>query len=128
MAEGSTATATATTGPGFVSEVMSFVSAICYHFYGLKRMSKVTVIVGFFTVRAITNYIFPVPQKIRPRRLLADDPKKAVYKPKTIYLHILPRGLVNNIPNLTPFVLKVETWLRLHGIEYEVREAKIQES
>ncbi len=42
------------------------------------------------------------------------------YKENVVYLHMFPRSITKQVPNLSPFGLKVEMWLRMHGIEYEV--------
>lgn len=45
---------------------------------------------------------------------------KADYEKDVVYLYQFSR--TKNIPSPSPFCLKVETWLRLAGIKYEVSE------
>ncbi|KAK3096269.1 hypothetical protein FSP39_025147 [Pinctada imbricata] len=37
-----------------------------------------------------------------------------------VYLHVFPRQLTKCIPNLSPFAMKLETWLIIHDIKYEL--------
>jgi len=45
---------------------------------------------------------------------------KANYEEDTVYLYCTPRSSL--LPSLSPFCLKVESWLRLAGLKYEVVE------
>lgn len=45
--------------------------------------------------------------------------KKVNYEKDVVYLYQFPRTSV--IPSISPYCLKVETWLRLAGLKYEVR-------
>ena len=42
------------------------------------------------------------------------------YEKDKIYLHMFPRKTAPGTLNLSPYALKVETWLRLRKIKYEV--------
>lgn len=46
-------------------------------------------------------------------------PYKTDYKPGVVYVYQFPRTAV--IPSYSPFALKLETWLRMANIVYEVR-------
>ena len=46
--------------------------------------------------------------------------KPNVLNPDIFYLYIFPRNVHAYIPNMSPFGVKVETWLRLHNVSYEV--------
>ena len=46
--------------------------------------------------------------------------KADILKPDTFYLYIFPRKFHAYIPNMSPFGMKVETWLRLNNVKYEV--------
>lgn len=43
--------------------------------------------------------------------------KRSLYPKDTVILHQLPRGL--RAPSVSPFALKLETWLRMAGIKYQ---------
>ena len=42
------------------------------------------------------------------------------YEPGVLYFHTFPRSTTRQLLNLSPFGIKVETWLRLHKIPHEV--------
>lgn len=46
-------------------------------------------------------------------------PLKTDFKKDVVYVYQFPRSLV--IPSLSPYCLKLETWLRLADINYEVK-------
>ncbi|KAL1116978.1 hypothetical protein AAG570_004306 [Ranatra chinensis] len=50
-------------------------------------------------------------------------PRKANYEKDVVYLFQFSRTPV--VPSMSPFCLKVETWLRLAGLKYEVRNCTI---
>ena len=45
---------------------------------------------------------------------------KPDYKNDVVYLHVLPRSYAGSIANISPFALKVETWLRITNIPFQV--------
>ncbi|XP_069128067.1 failed axon connections homolog [Argopecten irradians] len=47
--------------------------------------------------------------------------KSKIYPPNTIVLHQIGRG--PNVPSLTPFAIKLETYFRMEGIPYEVEHS-----
>jgi len=42
------------------------------------------------------------------------------YERDLVYLHQFPRCIAKQVPNMSPFALKLETWLRLRKIKYKV--------
>ncbi|KAI0235409.1 Failed axon connections protein [Lamellibrachia satsuma] len=44
------------------------------------------------------------------------------YEKDLIYLHTFPRACCKQVPNLSPYAIKLETWLRLHKLKYKVVE------
>ena len=58
----------------------------------------------------------PVLRVEKPPKLTV---KKADFAKDVVYLYQFSR--TKNIPSPSPFCLKVETWLRMAGIKYEVR-------
>lgn len=73
-------------------------------------------VIGVVTVGAsshfLVGYIFKKSRK---------SPYKTDYRPNVVYLYQFPRAKV--IPNVSPFALKLETWLRMAGIIYEVKDS-----
>ena len=43
------------------------------------------------------------------------------YEKDVVYLHQFPRWIAKQVPNMSPFALKLETWLRFQKIKYKVR-------
>ena len=37
-----------------------------------------------------------------------------------VYLNVFPRNFAKHVPNIGQFVVKMETWMRLNNIKYEV--------
>ena len=44
------------------------------------------------------------------------------YEKDLIYLHTFPRACGKQVPNISPYAIKLETWLRLRKLKYKVRE------
>lgn len=44
------------------------------------------------------------------------------YEKDLVYLHQFPRANAKQVPNLSPFAIKLETWLRLQKLKYKVVE------
>ena len=45
--------------------------------------------------------------------------------PETLYLYMFPRNIHTHIPNMSPFAMKIETWLRMENVEYQVRALQL---
>ena len=58
--------------------------------------------------------------KIDIRDLLFGDRQQREEKPGVVYLHMFPRSVARQVVNLSPFAVKLETWLRLRKLPYEV--------
>lgn len=56
----------------------------------------------------------------RKRRAKYVNPYSVDYEKDMIYLHMFPRKYTKKVPNLSPFAIKIEAWLRLHNIKYKV--------
>lgn len=42
------------------------------------------------------------------------------WKKNVVYLHVFPRKMARGVPNFSPFAVKLETWLRINKIPFEV--------
>ena len=42
------------------------------------------------------------------------------WKKDFVYLHVFPRKMARGVPNFSPFAVKLETWLRINKIPFEV--------
>ena len=42
-----------------------------------------------------------------------------------VYLFAFPRSITKQCPNLSPFAVKLETWMRINKIKYEVSPWKV---
>lgn len=52
---------------------------------------------------------------------LAVDPKwKDEFKKDVVYLHVLPRSRACDVVNVSPFAIKLELWLRMNSIPFQV--------
>ncbi|CAC5377003.1 unnamed protein product [Mytilus coruscus] len=45
---------------------------------------------------------------------------KPEWKQDVVYLHVFPRIMSKGVPNFSPFAVKLETWLRISKIAFEV--------
>ncbi|XP_021372155.1 failed axon connections-like isoform X2 [Mizuhopecten yessoensis] len=45
---------------------------------------------------------------------------KSEWKTDVVYLHVFPRAMAKCVPNISPFAMKLETWLRMNDISYEI--------
>ena len=54
-----------------------------------------------------------------------DSRWKPEYRKDVVYLHVLSRSLAGSIVNLSPFALKLETWLRINKIPFQVSSAAV---
>ena len=53
-----------------------------------------------------------------PKQL--DSKWKQEYRNDVVYLHVISRSMAGSIVNLSPFALKLEAWLRINKIPFEV--------
>lgn len=42
------------------------------------------------------------------------------WKKDVVYLHVFPRNMAKSVPNMSPYAMKLETWLRINNIPYEI--------
>lgn len=42
------------------------------------------------------------------------------WKKNVVYLHVFPRKMARGVPNFSPFAVKLETWLRINKIPFEI--------
>ena len=49
----------------------------------------------------------------------------ANYEQDLVYLHQFPRAGGKQVPNISPYGIKLETWLRLHKLKYKVSRPKL---
>ena len=73
--------------------------------------TALVVIGSLVFVIATTVGLYFLKQNIKRKRRIAAYPKD------TVVLHQFPRGLY--APSASPFVMKLETWLRITGIPYK---------
>ena len=50
-----------------------------------------------------------------------DSRWKPEYKKDIVYLYVWPRSHATNFVNISPFALKLELWLRINDIPFEVK-------
>ena len=62
--------------------------------------------------------------RIYAKKAIFGDPYYSIteYKNDTVYLFTFPRKFTRQLLNLSPYAVKLETWLRLKKIKYEVSE------
>ena len=67
----------------------------------------------------VTLYVLKLcARKIIRKLLIPEGPSE--YKQDIVYLHMFPRRCTKGVVNLSPYAIKLETWLRLNSIPYEV--------
>ena len=49
-----------------------------------------------------------------------DSRWKPEYKQDVVYLFVWPRSYATNFVNISPYALKLELWLRINNIPFEV--------
>ena len=57
---------------------------------------------------------------MREEQKQLDSKWKPEYEKDVVYLHVISRSMAGSIVNLSPFALKLETWLRINKIPFEV--------
>lgn len=67
--------------------------------------------------RLVCHYSFKYITRTCNKRMATWNPE---WKNDVVYLHVRPRNLAKHVPNLSPFAMKVETWLRINNIQHEV--------
>jgi hypothetical protein len=81
------------------------------YFKGLP--SSVTILAQAVAIAGLTYFIYQkISSKIR-------DNKRKAYPKDVVILHQFPRG--PRAPSASPFPIKLETWLRMAGIKYQVK-------
>lgn len=81
-----------------------------------------------FTTWCVTSLIITIPLGLFAyfRHLMRGILKNKTiegatdYERDLVYLHQFPRWIAKQVPNMSPFALKLETWLRLRKIKYKV--------
>ncbi len=57
---------------------------------------------------------------------LADIPPREIKHEKdVVYLYMFPRAIYKGAPNVSPYSVKVETWLRMNNIKYEASASRL---
>ena len=77
----------------------------------------VLTLAAAYGVPKLLRFMF---RKIDVRDLLFGDRQQRDEKPGVVYLHMFPRSVARQVVNLSPFAVKLETWLRLRKLPYEV--------
>lgn len=105
-----------------LTNFVTFVHATIDAFSNLHVINKafLGVLAGYGIIKVLCWFL----QKLLFRTELADDPTKDKYDKNKVYLHIFMRNAVRNVPNPSSYALKLETWLRMAGIEHEVVETR----
>lgn len=49
---------------------------------------------------------------------------KDEYKKDFVYLHVIPRSRARGVVNISPYAIKLELWLRINDIPFEVSDKK----
>lgn len=90
-------------------QMSEYLNALSEQFNSLPNWAKAAI--GAVVV-GVPTYLLLVCNKKR------SSPIKTDFKPGVVYVYQFPRSRV--IPSISPFALKLETWLRLADINYEV--------
>ena len=64
------------------------------------------------SVTALSGLCYYIKVRITRKR------RRALFPKNKVILHQFPRGL--HAPSASPFVMKLETWLRMAGVPYQV--------
>lgn len=79
----------------------------------------IALVAGFLIFTFIDTILIYIASKLV--KIKANRKKKdKVYPKDTIILHQFPRGY--KAPSGSPFVLKLETWIRMAGLPYQVNK------
>ena len=107
-----------------MSDVIQFSQEVLTSFSALALPWQLIIggIATYYTAKSLllpaVSGIFGITQPFLERISGAKTNEK--YKMGKIYLHLFPRSAAPNTPNLSPYGSKLEAWLRLRKLDYEV--------
>ena len=86
------------------------------------KSAVIAVAAGFILKKLeLTLEIRLLLRKVAIKVSGSDEDEKIECREDVVYLYMFPTSYTKQVPNLSPFAIKVETWLKLKNIEYEVR-------
>ena len=100
------------------SDVIFAMSFLQRHFWNSPKLWR-NIVFGAILAKVFTKLIGAGMQYVI-QKYIDVPPAEVKHEKDVVYLYMFPRNMGKSVPNISPFGIKVEMWLRIHNIKHHV--------